>query len=232
MRLCSLLLALAFAPAAPAFAQGLTTGAAERAALDAADLIIPEHSAPAAPPAPREEVRFVLPAPTPLPLAASPEAHHVAYAEAFRILSEENGCSRFFGGAGRALDVLNRMAARMRPRDLGDPATCIVMRGDYTVVREGRTGATFRVFDEVTVNSNGPVSLAPPPATIKMNVGSFSARTRRGWVLVLLHEVGHLVQGPQGRWLLPNDGGDAALSRRNTRLVERHCREQLKTIRE
>jgi hypothetical protein len=43
---------------------------------------------------------------------------------------------------------------------------------------------------------------------------------------MLLHELGHLIRGPAG-WLLPNDGGDAALSDRNTRTVESRCSEQL-----
>lgn len=231
MRLCSLLLSLAFTSSAPAFAQGPTNVTAEHVSGPAAASTA-EDPAAASAPATREEVRPARPAPTPLVLPASPEAHHVAYAEAFRILSEDNPCSRFFGGAGYALDVLNRMAARMRARPLGDPTTCVVMRGDYTIIKEGRTGGTFRVFEEVTVNSAGPLSFTPPPATLKMTVGSFPARTKRGWVLVLLHEVGHLVRGPQGRWLLPNDGGDELLSRRNTRLVESHCLGQLTSIRE
>jgi hypothetical protein len=42
--------------------------------------------------------------------------------------------------------------------------------------------------------------------------------------------MGHLIRGQDG-WLLPNDGGDAALSDRNTRTVESRCLGQLLALR-
>ncbi|HYO63881.1 MAG TPA: hypothetical protein VER08_09640 [Pyrinomonadaceae bacterium] len=246
MRLRSLLLALAFAHPAPALAQGVIAQvsdalvqAAERCDVTPADTDEPStpaatSPAPSAPPAPSaEEARAtIVPAPTPLAVAASTDAHYVAYAEAFRILAADNECSRFFGGPAAAVEVLNRTVERMKARPLPEPETCVKMRGDYTLIRNSRTGAVFRVFDEVTVNTAGPVSHTPPHAARRMTVGSFPAHTKPGWVLILLHEVGHLVRQRDGRWLLPNDGGDPRLSQLNTRRVEAHCLKQLNALRD
>ncbi|HYP53984.1 MAG TPA: hypothetical protein VEQ42_10620 [Pyrinomonadaceae bacterium] len=249
MRLRSLFLVLAFAAPAPALAQEVpaqVSGANVRpdGRRDSAPAVPPELSdttlttaatpEAASPSEPRpEEARVrVAPVPTPLPLAASADAHHVAYAEAFRILSADNECSRFFGGAAAAVEVLNRTVERMRPRPLPEPSTCVKMRGQYTVIKNTQTGAVFRVFDEVTVNSEGPVSHAPSRAARRMAVGSFPAHTKPGWVLILLHEVGHLVQKEGGGWLLPNDGDDARLSQLNTKRVEANCLKQLNALRD
>ncbi len=47
---------------------------------------------------------------------------------------------------------------------------------------------------------------------------------------MLLHELGHLIPGKDKNWLLPNDGGDAILSTRNSRTVENHCEEQISWV--
>ena len=50
-------------------------------------------------------------------------------------------------------------------------------------------------------------------------------------MLMLLHELAHLIAGPDGRWLIPDDGNNQELSRKNTLLVEARCRDQIKEIR-
>ena len=88
-------------------------------------------------------------------------------------------------------------------------------------------------FDEATLNLDGPLGPdAARPSAPRMLIGSFPAHTAQGHALILLHELGHLVYGPGGDWLLPNDGSDYALSARNTLAVEAHCVEQLKTVRD
>lgn len=228
MRLRCVFLALALAPLAhgSAPASDLFAGhAAERCEVQPAD---ETADAPATEPRP-EEVRAA-PSPTPLALAhGSPAAHHVAYLEAFRILGGDNACSRFFGGPA-SLEVLNLLLLRMRAGSFRDRAVAVRMRGDYTLFRNNATGASFRLFDEVTVNNSGPLSRIP--AVSKLTVGSFPAGTKRSWVLILLHELGHLVRGADGGWLLPNDGRDPLLSEQNTRLVETRCAEQLNALKD
>ena len=230
MRLRCLFLALAFAPLAEAFAQPSEMPGA--LAFERREVLMTDTTAeaPATEPRPEEVRPAPLPAPTPLPLAVvSAAPHHVAYLEAFRILAGDNACSHFFGGA-RSLDALTMMTERMRARSYGDRTIAVRMRGDYTLYRNNTTGASYRLFDEVTVNSSGPLSRIP--AVAKLNVGSFPAGTKRAWVLILLHELGHLVRTRDGGWLLPNDGDDPRLSDRNTRLVESRCAAQLGALRD
>ena len=63
------------------------------------------------------------------------------------------------------------------------------------------------------------------------NIGSFEPGTKEVRVLILLHELGHLIQDAQGEWLLPNDGNDEELSRRNSRRIEDVCREEIQALR-
>ena len=172
-----------------------------------------------------------VPQPTPLDHEAERLAVGQTYGDVFRVLKDDNRCSRFFGGPRVAVTVLNDFARRIRKKTVGAGDVGLVMSGDYTTYRDGKSGASYRLFDEAAVNSNGPFFVVPPPSGARFQVGRFPAATRRAKALMLLHELGHLIRGPAG-WLLPNDGGDAALSDRNTRTVESRCIEQLLALRE
>lgn len=167
------------------------------------------------------------PAPRPLPPAGLADA--ASYADAFRVLGEENSCSRFYGGPRLALTVLNGLALQLRRRALGPGPIGIRMSGDYTIYRDGAAGGTYRLFGEAFINTNGPFLMRTPvPHAPRMQVGRFPAETRQAKALLLLHELGHLVLAPGGDgWLLPGDGGDARLSERNTQAVESQCLKQL-----
>jgi hypothetical protein len=179
-----------------------------------------------------EDVGDAAPAATPVPTPLDPSVERlvdkVTYADVFRVLKDDNSCSRFFGGPARAVTAFNQFARRLRSGPLGAGDVAIRMRGDYTNYHDALTGASYRIFDEETVNSDGPfLNRAPTTSAQRTRVGRFQARTRQARALTLLHELGHLLEGADGRWLLPNDGGDPALSNRNTRTVESHCVGQL-----
>lgn len=168
-----------------------------------------------------------LPAPQLLPPAGLADAD--SYADAFRVLSEESSCSRFYGGPRLALTVLNSLALQLRRRPLGPGPIGIRMSGEYTIYRDGAANGTYRLFKEALINANGPfllrIALSHAP---RMQVGRFPAEARQAKVLLLLHELGHLVLKPGGNgWLLPDDGGDTRLSERNTQTVESQCVKQL-----
>jgi hypothetical protein len=167
------------------------------------------------------------PAPQLLPAAGLADAD--SYADAFRVLGEESSCSRFYGGPRLALTVLNSLALQLKRRALGPDLVGIRMSGDYTIYRDGSARGTYRLFEEASINTNGPFLMrVVPPRAPRMQVGRFPAETRQAKVLLLLHEVGHLVLAPGGNgWLLPDDGGDARLSERNTQVVESQCLKQL-----
>jgi hypothetical protein len=164
------------------------------------------------------------PAPTPLDLSSEDVADRPSYADVFRLLKDDNACSRFFGGPRLAVTVFNQFTRQLRPRRLGAGAVGVVMTGQYTNYQDMTTGASYRLFDEALLNSEGPFR---SKVAARMRVGSFPAESRQGRALMLLHELGHLIRGKDGRWLLPNDGGNTALSEGNTKEVESRCRAEL-----
>lgn len=171
--------------------------------------------------------------PAPLDLAAVELADEESYMDVYGILKEENSCSRFFGGPAQALEAFNDFARRLRKKPVGDSGVAIKMSGAYTIYRNNRTGASFRLFDEASINSNGPFVIRVKLLhALQMRVGSFPVPSKGARALTLLHELGHLVRGTDGRWLLPNDGGDRRLSQRNTAEVEARCFEQLMALRD
>ncbi len=170
--------------------------------------------------------------PTPLLSEFENERHADTYRDAYRILREDNSCSRFFGGPVKATDVLNHFAEQLKPARMANNMVAIQMGGAYMHVLNPRTGASYRLFEQVMVNSEGPFSMAPlANAAQRQLIGRFRLNTRPARALILLHELGHLVQRPDGRWLLPNDGDNPQLSVRNTRTVESHCWKQLVSLR-
>lgn len=171
------------------------------------------------------------PRPTPLDYEAERLAVGNTYVDVFRTLQDDNSCSRFFGGPRVAVSVFNEFARRLRRKSLNVNNVGLIMSGSYTWYQDMESGASYRLFDEATINNNGPFVAVPSPSGTRFQIGRFPAATRPARALMLLHELGHLIRGPEG-WLLQPDGGDAALSDRNTRTVESRCIEQLLALRE
>jgi hypothetical protein len=194
-------------------------GRAEAGGAAAPPAAAPERAAPPA---------VAAPAPTPLDLSSKEVADKPSYRDVYRVLREDNECSSFFGGARLAVTVFNELARQLRPRRLGEGALGVVMTGQYTNYLDVSTGQAYRIFEKASLNSDGPFRAKGAQGTkARMHVGSFPAETRQARALMLLHELGHLIKGEGGKWLLPNDGGDNVLSERNTQEVESHCRGQL-----
>ncbi len=152
-----------------------------------------------------------------------------AYLDAYRVLSRENSCSAFYGGPASSVAVLNRLAASARKGTLEAEGVGIRMAGEITYGRDNRTGARFRLFERVTLNSRGVFYnghlFQTGRAAGEPNALPLGARGLR--VTLLLHELAHLLEGPDGRWLIPNDGGDLRQSTLNTRAVLARCAEQV-----
>ena len=152
-----------------------------------------------------------------------------AYADVFKILSDKNTCSRFYGGPRPATIVLNSFVQKVKSEAL-TPDVAFYMSGRPRVIRE--PGASYRVFEQVLVNTNGSFYHRREDSFRKFpsDVGSFAAGSRPARALILLHELGHLMQGEDGAWLLPDDGHSGELSKANTLRVERECRRQLEAL--
>lgn len=180
------------------------------------------------------------PAETPTPPAAETPRHldfarkdwniTQAYTDVFKILSDPNSCSRFFGGP-RATTVLNIFVTLMTSKPLVNEVS-FEMTGRAQIIRDATTGASYRVFEKTMVNTNGSFyqrrdnSMGNFPS----DVGSFAPGTRQARALILLHELGHLIQSDDGDWLIPNDGHNGAQSKANTLRVQSQCRPQLNAL--
>jgi len=173
--------------------------------------------------------RVTVLAPDQLPI--KDKKYQEAYADAFSILSKDATCARFFGGLTPALEALNGIASRMTkgyfPETVG-----MRMSGDYVIFANAVTKKTYRVFNEMSVNWNGPFyrHRSAFSQSEGMKIGRFHPNTREARALMLLHEVGHLIRGHDGQWLLPNDGHNRAQSEVNNRTIGKHCWPELREL--
>jgi hypothetical protein len=154
----------------------------------------------------------------------------LAFADARDILSEENSCSSFFGGAKKSLTVLDALVERIKLKGLPDRRLGISMTGGDGLFVSQRSGYQYRLFKQVIINTNGPFYQSGNRAAPIPLCGSFAPNTREARVLMLLHELGHLVKSGGGKWLLPDDGDNYQRSLGNTRLVESKCLSQIKAL--
>lgn len=170
--------------------------------------------------------------PPPLGQVEGDDLYRKAYADVYGILSAENGCSRFYGGPARAALVFNKFAERLRTAWLPEVRTGSSMSGGYYSVTHAPTGQTYRLFEKAVLNNEGPFYRrhASAGANPIPRVGRFSPATREARALILLHELGHLLRGADGKWLLKDDGHDAHLSARNTAVVEDNCGAQIRAL--
>jgi hypothetical protein len=168
--------------------------------------------------------------PHPLALPKRDFAVVQAYADVFKILSDQNTCSSFYGGPRPATIVLNSFIPAVESHRLLRDVT-FKMSGRPQMRQDLVSGASYRLFEKVTVNSDSSFyqrrvdSVRFPP-----DVGSFPPGTRAARALILLHELGHLIQHANGAWLIPDDGYDDSLSQRNTLRIQQACRTQLRAL--
>lgn len=170
---------------------------------------------------PHETKRAV--SPSALPLVIEDDVFSSAYYDTLAILRAGNRCSEFFGGAA-SVDIFDRLVARMH-KDYFAADIGIRMGGETENILNTQTNQRYRMFEKVELNANGPFyqSKYSDSAHSLPGVGTYGPDTREARVLMLLHELGHTIKSDEGKWLLPNDGDDELLSRRNSIKVERVC---------
>jgi hypothetical protein len=164
-----------------------------------------------------------------LELQDKDDVRRSVYQDVFSIFLDENQCSRFFGGTA-ALEVLNHFSQRLGKKALNDRTIGVVMSGEYGNYSNARTGLNFRVFKSTVLNSDGPFyrSGCFGFQLCMKSVGSFAATSREARMLMVLHEIAHMIRGADDKWLIPDDGGDAAQSALNTRIVEKNCHDAIR----
>ena len=153
------------------------------------------------------------------------------YSDVLKILNDQNTCSGFYGGPRVATTVLNdfytRVKAQPLPREIS-----FQMVGKTRLLRDKGTGVRYRLFDSALVNTNGSFYQRRLTGMDKFpsDVGSFGPGTRGARALIVLHELGHLIENEDGTWLLPDDGLNGPQSKANTLRVQQVCDRQLTTL--
>jgi len=152
-----------------------------------------------------------------------------AYLDGFTILNDENECSRFFGGQ-LAIEALTQLILQLKPRYL-ERNIAIRMSGTTTTYQSNRTGFSFRLFDKAEINLASSFFRSNMNSERLASVTPvFRPNTRETRVVVILHELGHLVKTPDNRWVLPDDGADPLVSLENTERVVAVCRQQIESL--
>jgi hypothetical protein len=167
----------------------------------------------------------------PSPLISEDRVLGSAYYDTLSILSESNRCSDFFGGSAASVEVFNELVGKIR-KDFFSVGVAMRMSGSTTNIHNAYTKKNHRTFAKVSLNLNGPFYRKRFAASQPMmpGVGTFEPNTKEARVLILLHELGHVMKGANGDWLLPDDGKDEALSRVNSRRIEDICGEEIRSL--
>lgn len=154
-----------------------------------------------------------------------------AYLDVYNMLSNQNTCSSFYGGARAATTVLNAFVSGIKYEQVYREIS-FRMGGRLTLVRDNAAGVSYRLFGRTAVNTNGSFyqRRADPMRNIPADVGTFLPGSRPARALILLHELGHLIRGKNGDWLIPDDGYDPVKSKANTLRVEKMCSAQLEAL--
>jgi hypothetical protein len=154
-----------------------------------------------------------------------------AYTDVFKILSDQNTCSSFYGGPRVAITVLNELFSVVKAQPLSRDIS-FQMVGRPRLLRDKVTGTRYRVFDTAMVNTQGSFYQRRVGAMEKFpsDVGNFGPGTRRARALIVLHELGHLIENEDGTWLLPDDGLNGWLSKVNTLRVQQACHAELAAL--
>lgn len=169
--------------------------------------------------------------PPPSPVIEKDKVLSDAYYDALAILSDDNTCSAFFGGANGAVSVFNTFMSQVRKAFL-QPTIGMRMSGEVTMGVNAPTRTKFRLFENVSINTNGPFyrkKFSHSDQSVPKLAG-FEPNTKEIRVLILLHELAHLIKGVDGKWLLPDDGRGESISRSNSEKIEEVCRNQITNL--
>ena len=96
-------------------------------------------------------------------------------------------------------------------------------------------GPDFRFFKEVTVNQNG--AFFDPFNKVRFGNGfpgfsGYLPDTNKVRVLMILHELAHMVLDKKGEALIPDDGGNqySGKSKKNTDKILKYCKTEIDKV--
>ncbi|HEU4713510.1 MAG TPA: hypothetical protein VFS76_18215 [Pyrinomonadaceae bacterium] len=152
-----------------------------------------------------------------------------AYLDVYTILREENPCSAMFGGPV-AIEALNELVRTLRPAYL-DRHIAVRMSGETTLFRNAISGFQYRMFEKAEINMTGSFYRSNTPSQRQVPlVANYQPNTRQTRVVLLLHELGHVVRRVDKKWVLPDDGNNLELSVKNTEQIVDACRDDIEHV--
>lgn len=171
--------------------------------------------------------------PVPPELISKDKVLESVYYNTLSILSTNNRCSDFFGGPAASMEVFSLLMGQVR-KDTLSSTVAMRMHGHTVIAANARIPVRYRLFTKVSINMNGPFFRRKNFNSERsvFGVGSFAPNTREVRVLILLHELGHLIEGQDGKWLLEDDGGNEEASRNNSFKIEEVCGNQINGLRD
>lgn len=178
-----------------------------------------------------EPARIALPLPPPPERISVDKVLESVYYNTLSILSTSNRCTDFFGGPAASMEVFQQLMGLVQ-KDALSSTVAMRMHGTTINAEDARSGVRYRLFSKVSINTNGPFFKKKNFNSERsvFGVGSFGPNTKEVRVLILLHELGHLMRGQDGTWLLPDDGGNEEVSRNNSHKIEQVCGEQIRSV--
>ena len=155
-----------------------------------------------------------------------------AFLDAVDVLEHDSPCVRFYSDRQKAVNVLCSLVDQIHVEPMPDIRVGVKMSGPFTFHVDAQTGAAYRLFQHADINLDGSFYRTKSFTQDRAvpHVGSFPPNTREARVLILLHELAHLMVSRDGKWLIPDDGNNADLSRKNSLTVETRCGDQIKAI--
>lgn len=180
-----------------------------------------------------------------LALGSDGEAIQQARTEVLTMLSESGSCSAWFQAAEpQVIEKFRSLQFAVDAAGSGEILKLAVWRDDGGFYQPyvARTGQNVGWGSTITLNGNGAFfkKMAPVRIVTTLNnkgyqssdrpllVGSYNGATLPARILVMLHELGHIVN------LLPIDSGvpsGPAISVQNTEMVLHHCAVQIRSHR-
>jgi RHS repeat-associated protein len=149
-----------------------------------------------------------------------------------KILSSKNPCSDFFGpNALKALDAVfgNLTSSNVVPTQsltIPNPNTGIEQSGGWTP----HDGGAYRTPGRLLFNGTGPFFFSGNPLTgfspSYPTFGGYVAGSLQAEILMILHEDAHDTS-KDGKWVIPDDGGNDKLSEQNSETIKKNCGNQI-----
>ncbi len=154
------------------------------------------------------------------------------------ILGRNNDCSKFFNElsqSGReSVDAALRKLDKGLVMGIIDPGS----NPNKTIgiqMSKPVYGPDFRFFKEVTVNQNG--AFFDPFNKVRFGNGfpgfsGYLPDTNKVRVLMILHELAHMVLDKKGEALIPDDGGNqySGKSKKNTDKILKYCKTEIDKV--